>query len=269
VQRYFGLCRRYEAAYRLQGVTTTNVNKVVRVYSSHRKVKDTTLQADLMQPLRPDQITTLQGLCHCHSCVPTLSKCAQRCCLLEKKSACTMMRCAQHGTVAGADISTLSSLAAIESKTELSEASDAEDKEEEEEESTLVTCRNKKCRRWRRVPLAWYAEFNKGSELFTCAQADVECESKCARCNNKACKCRCDECNVTIKSCRCKCLVCDERTTECSCGISDGEVDESDDDGVEASHEHEASHEDEARMQSGSHCLSLMNVPTIGLSLLR
>ncbi len=34
VQRYFGLCRRYEAAYRLQSVTTTNVNKVVRASQS-------------------------------------------------------------------------------------------------------------------------------------------------------------------------------------------------------------------------------------------
>jgi hypothetical protein len=116
VQRYFGLCRRYEAAYRLQSVTTTNVNKVVRAYSSHRKVKDTTLKADLIQPLGPDMIATLQGLCHCHSCVPTPSTCIQRCCLLEKKSACSAARCAEHGTVAGHDCSILSSLASSEGR---------------------------------------------------------------------------------------------------------------------------------------------------------
>ncbi len=67
VQRYFGLCRRYEAAYRVQGISSKNIESIVRVYTSHPKVLDSRLNSTLIQSLGPS-VESLKGLCHCHAC---------------------------------------------------------------------------------------------------------------------------------------------------------------------------------------------------------
>ena len=217
VQRYFGLCRRYEAAYRLLGVNSTNVDTVVRAYTSHRKVLPVTLETQLIQSLGASA-NSLIGHCHCLDCIPVPSTCTQSCCSLPKPSACTSPRCAVHGSVRGDDGSTPSGLAALEKKQSVTD--DEKEEDDQEEPHTLVSCRLKACRRWRRVPLAWFRIFNRGNEQFTCDAASQECESKCHRCNNKACKCRCKTCEKG-KSCVCECPVCAQRINECTCAYGD------------------------------------------------
>ena len=243
VQRYFGLCRRYEAAYRCQNIDTKNVDRVVRAYTSHRKVLDSTLQSELIASLSPGDAATLQGLCHCHTCVLSSSICAQPCCAVAKTSVCTAPRCAEHGSVRGDSKLVLSSLAAseagaAESKFEeddedvQDEEEEEEEKEKDEEETTMVACRLKTCRRWRRVPLEWYSVFKGGNVQFTCDAAGRECKSKCCKCNNVTCKCRCETCNK-IKSCVCLCARCDARINECECE-SDSDASSQSDEAPEA-----------------------------------
>ena len=228
IQRYFGLCRRYEAAYRLHAVSSKNVDAVVRAYTSHRKVSESTLQSALITSLGR-QSSTLTGLCHCHSCVPVVSVCLLGCCATAKQSVCTAPRCAEHGIILGDDASVPSVLAAAERKTAVAVGEDDVAEEPDAEPDTFIVCRLKTCRRWRRVPLAWYNVFKRGAEQFSCQAVEKECESKCCRCNNKTCKCRCEECGKG-KSCVCVCPGCAQRVNECSCSDADDLNDGSGDD---------------------------------------
>ena len=87
VQRYFGLCRRYEVAYRT-GVNVQDIYAVVKKYTSHRKVLDKT---GIVERLLNEGVMTeadFAGLCSCSRCKPS------------QPHNCTQPRCPHHGITA-------------------------------------------------------------------------------------------------------------------------------------------------------------------------
>lgn len=249
VQRYFGLCRRYEAAYRIHNVDSKNVDKVVRSYSSHRKA---TALPNLLSDLGLPLDTNLYGFCHCHDCAGTdASVCTQPCCAQRKPSVCTSARCAHHGTVHGdADVPCRLVLANSDAKLKPSPAVDskeADDSNDSAVNKTMIQClaAHKKCRKWRSVDLDWLSEFNAGADhLFTCEDAGKECGDRCCRCNRKTCVCKCEVCEKGVKSCKCDCPGCGESVFECTCEDEDADTDSEESVAEQAGSEDESSEEE-------------------------
>ena len=226
VQRHFALCRRYEHAYRLAAVNSKNVDLVVQRFSSHRKASAGDAKKVLALGLAEGSIP---NLCYCNTCV-------------SGPSICTAHRCAHHGHITGDSTDSSPRL-----QLRLTGASDVAEQEQEgdSEPVTYVMCQHtsrtkpKKCRRFRAVSLEFWDSFKLTGQLFTCAQVDKECVSKCDQCNNKLCKCKHSAavesetiCNGFVRSCKCVCsLGCESVPNGCTCymdaqaGDSDSESD--------------------------------------------
>ena len=134
VKRYFGLCRRYEMAFRLEAVNSSNVDKVVKLYSSHRRVLDKARSNVVLKMselgLKED---ALKDFCFCFECESKRTG-------TECHSVCTMSRCPEHGSVVGDDASVPSRL---ETHRKMSEKSESETTREEEVKEKGVEAKDK------------------------------------------------------------------------------------------------------------------------------
>lgn len=235
VQRHFSLCRRYEAAYRLQQVTSKNVDIVVRKYTSHRKASASDASAVLALGLAEGAIP---NLCYCCDCQ-------------QKPSICKAERCAKHGKIKGD--------ADAPCSVKVTNANNAEEEDDAElVPSTHVMCQaDPKCRRFRKVTLEFWDEFKLTGEPFTCALVDKQCVSRCDVCNNKKCKCKhtCPDKTRRVYSCKCVCASgCGESVHACACAYlaHRAENDLSDDDDDASSGPESESSETSSGSESGS-----------------
>jgi hypothetical protein len=237
VRRYFGLCRRYEVAYRKE-VSTQDIYKVVKTYTSHRRVIDSTGVVAKLVASGKLSADDFKGLCSCSECDT------------DQEQICVQPRCVHHGTFAltgkvltDSDVPTMGFLevpgkvgsgeaatdvvadetadepaSAVEAKqddVERAEEVEEEEQEEEEEEEggaeesgddigeVAIACTKRHCRKWRDVEKEWLDE--QGEEfMFTCEDANTRCRAKCAYCNQRSfCLCECDECDEVGSACTC------------------------------------------------------------------
>ena len=241
VRRYFALCRRWEAAYR-KDIDVSELEKVVKVYTSHRRVVD---KGSLVEKLIKEgklQEEEFKDLCICSDCSP------------DHQQICVQPRCPKHGIEAlGGRRLTDSDVPSMgypekpsKTKTIVRERNDMEvedvveqvvgeekdvdqgDPEEgvevedsdgdfEDDGVTMeVACTKKECRRWRQVERRWWAAQQTVRPAtpyrFVCNNATRvgegplvrrRCNGKCDHCWELDCVCVCDECSMKGKLCSC------------------------------------------------------------------
>jgi hypothetical protein len=186
VQRHFGLCRRYEAAYRL-GLSNADISKAVRLtrYTSHRRVLDRTgIVAQLLELGIPE--SEFDGLCFCNKCRGCT--CQGKC--LCGRSICKQPRCSTHGDPNLPDdvVPRLGYLVAKKSK--------------RGETTEYVLC-EKGCRKWREVDKKWHKKLLNDKIEFSCSVATLSCDDQCGWCEKDICECDCDDCDEPMSLCQC------------------------------------------------------------------
>ena len=152
VQRYFGLCRRYEVAYR-KGVNVQDIYAVVKKYTSHRKVLDKT---GIVERLLNEGVMTeadFAGLCSCSRCKPS------------QPHNCTQPRCPHHGITARTgrvltddDLPVMGYLKKHDDEDEGKERVVADEEDDDAGEASAddcgevaIACTLASCRKWRDV----------------------------------------------------------------------------------------------------------------------
>jgi hypothetical protein len=187
VQRHFGSCRRYEAAYRF-GLANADIGKAVRLtrYTSHRRVLDRTGIVAQLVDLGVSE-TEFDGLCFCNKCRGC--ECEGKC--LCGLSICKKPRCPTHGDPDLPD-EVVPRCGYLVTKKEAKRGQTTE----------YVLC-EKGCRRWREVDQKWLKKLLKTEGVFTCAMATLSCEDKCGWCEEDVCVCLCDNCEEPMRQCKC------------------------------------------------------------------
>jgi hypothetical protein len=231
VRRYFGLCRRYEVAYRSK-VPIAQVDGVVQRYTSHRKVLD---KSGIVQKLLDSGILTedaFKSLCSCDECAPD-----------KHNLNCEWPRCPVHGVKDIADTArptcgwvrvhangesqsqpqedgaeegdghangesqSQPQEDGAEEGDEQSAVEDAKSDECEADTVTTVACTMLKCRKWRQVDADSLAEEIDSTlpdtYMFTCDKFGRRCVGKCDCCDKKVCICTCNDCHQIGLSCKC------------------------------------------------------------------
>ena len=182
VRRYFGVCRRYEAAYRL-AIGISDIDKVVRMtrYTSHRKVAD---RSGIVQRLKDLGVVTeddFVGLCSCDKC-------------LGCEPHCTAPRCSNlaHGHTFDEDTPSR-----LPPSTPELEVHDSKGK------STFVQCDVKTCKKFREVNETWDRSRLQENKSFTCSMSSHLCSDACSRCRSQQDVCCCEFCGQLSLSCTC------------------------------------------------------------------
>ena len=240
VRRYFGLCRRYEVAYRKE-VSTQDIYRVVKHYTAHRKPKEYSSHrrvldgTGVVERLKSSGVLVdadFVGLCSCSRC-DTM-----------QVQICEQPRCVHHGIEArggrkltDADVPTMGYLkndaagddepepavgvaaAPADDEAELKEV-DPEEVDSADEDpgddiiddsgddigEVLAPCTRPKCRKWRTVEKEWLDDKRADSEfMFTCRDANKQCRAQCAGCGQRSqCTCTCPECAQDGSACWCQ-----------------------------------------------------------------
>lgn len=196
VRRFFGVCRRYEAAYRL-GLGIDSIAKAVALtrYTSHRRVLDNSgiLKRLSDMNLSSEQQETMTGLCYCHECLPyILERSEHKVSHVEPAwipPSCNAPRCAEHGSVL-TDADTPRLPYAVNTR-----------KKEE-----YVMCERSTCRKWRLVAKSWLTAQNKKNPkpaIYCSMLPGSVCEDECAFCDSTPCECVCDDCEKQMLQCSC------------------------------------------------------------------
>ena len=242
VRRYFGICRRYEVAYRQQ-VSTTDIVSVVQTYTSHRRVTDTKNVVVTMLAEGKLQESEFRGLCSCLECItkdPNMSSGLNFCSSADLAPRCAQPRCKEHASYkdrVGEEAVKMMNDDEVESRLKCYKPghvaveevafgedcetveivndgdSDVDDDESDQEEQAVACCR-RNCRRWRDVPvglvaakaLDYLSAHVDGEYLFTCSDAGMRCSTTCKHCEEirgNGCTCTCNVCNRVGTSCVC------------------------------------------------------------------